>query len=92
MIGFRQGGTGRRRAERGRHLNPFFARPVPSRVEQGQELAARSGRTTGETLTVKLFAFYALQGGKVASLKTARWPANVGVTPPSAGAGHSPEA
>ena len=38
----------------------------------------------GETLTVKFFAFYTLSNGRVASLKTATWPAGVGVTPPPA--------
>ena len=34
----------------------------------------------GETATVKVFAHYRTEGGKVAHLKTAIWPAGVGVT------------
>jgi hypothetical protein len=37
---------------------------------------------TGETVTVKFFAFYTTRDGKVAYLKTATWPPGVGVTPP----------
>jgi hypothetical protein len=36
----------------------------------------------GETLTVKVFALYRAEGGKVVHLKTATWPAGVGVTRP----------
>jgi hypothetical protein len=34
----------------------------------------------GETTTVKFFAVYRLRDGKVAELRTANWPAEVGVT------------
>ena len=37
---------------------------------------------TGETLTVKFFALYRTEGGKVAYLKTATWPTGVGVSAP----------
>ncbi|MEI9963528.1 MAG: nuclear transport factor 2 family protein [Caulobacteraceae bacterium] len=36
---------------------------------------------TGETVTVKFFAFYTTRDGKVAYLKTATWPPGVGVSP-----------
>ena len=36
----------------------------------------------GETLTIKVFAHYRTEGGRVAHLKTALWPPGVGVTKP----------
>ncbi|MGH8218004.1 MAG: nuclear transport factor 2 family protein [Steroidobacteraceae bacterium] len=37
----------------------------------------------GEFLTVKFFVLYLLRDGKIAHLKAAKWPANVGVTQPA---------
>jgi hypothetical protein len=45
----------------------------------------------GEFTTVKFFVLYRLRDGKVASLKAATWPPNVGVTKPSARLGGSLE-
>ena len=45
----------------------------------------------GEFLTVKFFVLYRLRDGKVAHLKSATWPANVGVTKPSPRLGGTPE-
>jgi hypothetical protein len=39
--------------------------------------------TAGQTHTVKVFALYRTEGCKVVSLKTATWPAGVGVTSPT---------
>jgi hypothetical protein len=36
----------------------------------------------GDFITVKMFALYSLRGDKIAKLKLAFWPANVGVTDP----------
>jgi hypothetical protein len=45
----------------------------------------------GEFLTVKFFVLYLLRDGKVAHLKAATWPTNVGVTKPTPRLGGSPE-
>ena len=45
---------------------------------------------TGEYLTVKFFAFYRTEGGKVAYLKTATWPTGVGVSSPGPRLGGAP--
>lgn len=37
---------------------------------------------TGDIITVKMFALYFLRGDKIAMLKLASWPTNVGVTDP----------
>jgi hypothetical protein len=45
----------------------------------------------GEFLTVKFFVLYLLRDGRVAHLKAATWPTNVGVTKPTPRLGGSPE-
>ena len=45
----------------------------------------------GEFLTVKFFVLYFLRDGKVAQLKAAKWPADVGVSKPSPRLGGTPE-
>lgn len=45
----------------------------------------------GEFTTVKFFVLYRLRDGKVAQLKAATWPPNVGVTKPAARLGGAPE-
>ena len=45
----------------------------------------------GDFITVKMFALYYLRGDKIAMLKLASWPPNVGVTdPPTGGFGPLP--
>jgi hypothetical protein len=45
----------------------------------------------GEFLTVKFFVLYRFRDGKVAHLKAATWPTNLGVTKPTPRLGGSPE-
>ena len=47
----------------------------------------------GDLFTVKMFSLYFIRDGKIAELKMARWPPNVGVTdPPTRGFGPPPPA